>query len=805
MSKRRTKSWVGTALKYHPDKNSGDADKFKVLLEAQETLTDPVKRAGYNAKLDETKRPNPTSYSPGSNSRYTSNGNNHGNGSNANQFPGYSTYADPYSFSFGSASSRGRNFNSRQQRPNFFSSFYNRSNTNPYSSYYYNQDSFPENNFYSANYEFFTHPGSSYGSTNYTGSAFNYQQQQHEQPFYPYQRQPNQHREQTQQKQKQKQSSTSKSQPQQHQARTSNERDRSSTSENGNAKSQNHDNPTYYSQTWGRQEVKEKTRTFKRTDGGAGSSSYSYVAGDDNNSSNDTEDASKKASKGEKVSKDDDSSKTNTDHLDRSEPINFKVPKQSTNAKSTEKKPKREHNNLFVDSEEESDYDGDDNEVYGDAAETFENEFEQEFNNIYPEGTGSSGSNFSKRTKFNGSMFTGRHFARHTRHSDLPHMTSTRFDEVPKGVPIIDLTEDDIIDLSGNDESGSETANEDANRGQEKESGDATSYSKGTEDVGDPVGYMEDDADDETSNLGDSEVRAQESVSHASKKRNPADVSFDGAAPQSPLKRARTVHIEEVPEEDGSGRYDSLKRDFINVTPFTQTNGNFDLGDLSRNIPDSDGNRPNVSAKRNESDNLTTSRMDDSDRVSSFIRPNGNFFTKLETAFTPVNTTIPKVFTASANSSGLPNNTFGSEANNQGQASSNMQNGGVGGAQQLMTSSPNDLLHLQPPKPPQVPSEVPTLIELQEYGIHMEKYFASWFEYSGKFTDYQNSRRRADESNGISLLQTSESVEKYLQALRQDQAVKAIWTMAIESHAVAITDYLRVRQLFEINEHYNKA
>ena len=42
------------AKKFHPDnKESGDADRFRLILEAHRTLSDPEKRAGYDAKYQE--------------------------------------------------------------------------------------------------------------------------------------------------------------------------------------------------------------------------------------------------------------------------------------------------------------------------------------------------------------------------------------------------------------------------------------------------------------------------------------------------------------------------------------------------------------------------------------------------------------------------------------------------------------------------------------------------------------------------------------------------------------------------------
>jgi len=42
------------AKKFHPDnKESGDTDRFRLILEAHRTLSDPEKRAGYDAKYQE--------------------------------------------------------------------------------------------------------------------------------------------------------------------------------------------------------------------------------------------------------------------------------------------------------------------------------------------------------------------------------------------------------------------------------------------------------------------------------------------------------------------------------------------------------------------------------------------------------------------------------------------------------------------------------------------------------------------------------------------------------------------------------
>ena len=42
------------AKKFHPDnKESGDSDRFRLILEAHRTLSDPEKRAGYDAKYQE--------------------------------------------------------------------------------------------------------------------------------------------------------------------------------------------------------------------------------------------------------------------------------------------------------------------------------------------------------------------------------------------------------------------------------------------------------------------------------------------------------------------------------------------------------------------------------------------------------------------------------------------------------------------------------------------------------------------------------------------------------------------------------
>mgnify|MGYP000937789605 CR=1 FL=1 len=51
------KAYRQLAIKYHPDKKGGDAEKFKEITKAYETLSDPDKRAVYDRLGEEGLKP----------------------------------------------------------------------------------------------------------------------------------------------------------------------------------------------------------------------------------------------------------------------------------------------------------------------------------------------------------------------------------------------------------------------------------------------------------------------------------------------------------------------------------------------------------------------------------------------------------------------------------------------------------------------------------------------------------------------------------------------------------------------------
>uniref|UniRef100_A0A060T6N0 ARAD1C21472p n=1 Tax=Blastobotrys adeninivorans TaxID=409370 RepID=A0A060T6N0_BLAAD len=244
------------------------------------------------------------------------------------------------------------------------------------------------------------------------------------------------------------------------------------------------------------------------------------------------------------------------------------------------------------------------------------------------------------------------------------------------------------------------------------------------------------------------------------------------AGGRSPFKRART--------HDYNGDYYGLKSDLLNVTPLTQTNGNFNMESMYESIRT---NEFSQSSKRPAGTDATANATNASEST-------GNTGSGAETAFTPVNTKVPRTFGyGAAPPDHTTNSAFGETSN---------PTSGAPPSKQLHDLHDNPkVLELTPPVAPQLPSSITSMEALQEYSKLIELYLAKWHEYEGAVTQYHVERRQADMSNGLDYFQSTANTETYLRALQQDLKVKSLWEAALARHIAMLNDFLRFKKYLE--------
>lgn len=244
------------------------------------------------------------------------------------------------------------------------------------------------------------------------------------------------------------------------------------------------------------------------------------------------------------------------------------------------------------------------------------------------------------------------------------------------------------------------------------------------------------------------------------------------AGGRSPFKRART--------HDYNGDYYGLKNDLLNVTPLTQTNGNFNMESIYESIH---ANEFSHSSKRPAATDAASSATDASNSAG------GTGSGSAETAFTPVNTKVPRTFGYGVPPGHTTNSAFG-------ETSSSIP--GAPPSKQLHDLHDNPkVLELTPPVAPQLPSSITSMETLQEYSKLIELYLAKWHEYEGAVTQYHVERRQADMSNGLDYFQSTANTETYLRALQQDLKVKSLWETALAHHIAMLNDFLRFKKYLE--------
>lgn len=201
-----------------------------------------------------------------------------------------------------------------------------------------------------------------------------------------------------------------------------------------------------------------------------------------------------------------------------------------------------------------------------------------------------------------------------------------------------------------------------------------------------------------------------------------------------------------------------MKEEFKNVPPFTQTDGNFDMGDISKNMPDSD-DRPQ--SQRSPKKRRVDSGSGSNPRVHS-KSPN--------TTFTPVNNTRPQ--------------TYGYSTQKGGAYFPDLQDGTA-------------ILHLPFPVPPVLPNLSDTNA-LAQYGISFEEYLLKFNEYRTHITQYFADRNAANSNIPVELWRSAEFVARYSEAIQHDKTAESLWRRVHETHEEVIATYSYIRERVDL-------
>jgi hypothetical protein len=268
-------------------------------------------------------------------------------------------------------------------------------------------------------------------------------------------------------------------------------------------------------------------------------------------------------------------------------------------------------------------------------------------------------------------------------------------------------------------------------------------------------------------------------------------------------RRKRTPYVEEGEEEESTSPIGSPKKkfrsndsrhasappadnyhnlhEFVNVAPFTQTNGNFNMDGIYNSIG---GQKRRQTPTSDEDGNTHRGFVDKSSKTP-----------KVDTTFTPVNTSRPKTFQfQNEQSQPPPEPQLHPNIQPQPTYESHLPEG-------LVDMHCNRrVFSIDPPIPPQAPNTT-DLNELNRYSARIESYQKLWDEYTTKIMAYHSERHTADTYNGLSYFLTSNHTKTYLQALQQDLKVRIQWQNALSTHIAVMNEYVRCREFLE--SYYN--
>lgn len=207
----------------------------------------------------------------------------------------------------------------------------------------------------------------------------------------------------------------------------------------------------------------------------------------------------------------------------------------------------------------------------------------------------------------------------------------------------------------------------------------------------------------------------------------------------SPPKRPKTK-----PAPEG---YYRLREDFTNVPPFTQTFGNFDMAELSKNIREEMQTSVPVEPSSPEVNERPQCPAASSDNEREF-------YTAPQSAEQPQQQQEPP----------------------------------------LMDLHDSILVFdILPPDPPVVPALTSSMAEIYTYGQKLELYQKEWNEYCRKMCQYHDERAVADANYDIQYYLSVGAMERYLQAQRQDIMVKERWQLAQQRHCKVLESFLQFK------------
>lgn len=298
-----------------------------------------------------------------------------------------------------------------------------------------------------------------------------------------------------------------------------------------------------------------------------------------------------------------------------------------------------------------------------------------------------------------------------------------------------------------------------------------------------------------------------EDFNNESEMHNDTDQQYDDSAYEDhSRRRKRTPYVEEEEEETPTSPIGSPKKkfrsndsrqasapptddyhnlhEFVNVAPFTQTNGNFNMDGIYNSIG---GQKRRQTPTVGEDGEAHRGFVDKSSKTS-----------KVDTTFTPVNTSRPKTFQFQNDQAPPP---LGPQLYPQQPQPPRTRSYESQLPEGLVDMHCNRLVFsIDPPIPPQAPNTT-DLNELNRYSGRIESYQKQWDEYTTKIMAYHSERHEADTYNGLSYFLTSNHTKTYLQALQQDLKVRIQWQNALSTHIAVMNEYVRCREYLE--SYYN--
>lgn len=103
----------------------------------------------------------------------------------------------------------------------------------------------------------------------------------------------------------------------------------------------------------------------------------------------------------------------------------------------------------------------------------------------------------------------------------------------------------------------------------------------------------------------------------------------------------------------------------------------------------------------------------------------------------------------------------------------------------------------KPPVPPALPIVPSSRYELEIYGDGMLEYIKEWHSYTASYALYREIRLKKDRESGIGMLSTSRQTQRYLMALQRDQKVNVLWHQALQEHYAAMEGYMNIKKIDE--------